>query len=407
MSEVVPAHVELGASASERWRACLRSPSFISELRQLGRIPENSTNIYAAEGTVAHTIAAERLVCKPTIFEGDLVIQDGFTIEVTDEMITAVMDYVAYVRSHWRPGVEVWIERSLTVPGSDKELRGTTDAAIIVPFSHIEIVDYKHGAGKKVDARNNPQLLYYACGVLFALPEDMRQDIGQVRTTIVQPRCAGGGITTCTYSLQEVYEFYTALLADAAAVSPDADFVAGEHCRWCPAAALCPATAAKASQIAQARFADVKVSRLPAAEALTVEQLLQVLDNADTMRDWLNNVEGYAKAAIDAGAHVPGYTVEPRYGHAKWKDESQAAAVLAPLGDAAYVHKLITPAVAKPAAKKAKLSIDLDALTVRPESSRALIKVGEDAPTSPPRAVQLFSPVAVQEEPQQISKVEI
>ena len=89
-------HSEIGASKADRWPFCPGS-------RRLCRGRAKTPEIYMAEGTVAHHIAevclAENKV--PDDFMFQVFQQDGFEIEVTDEMLSAVQVYVDVIRKRY------------------------------------------------------------------------------------------------------------------------------------------------------------------------------------------------------------------------------------------------------------------------------------------------------------------
>ena len=88
---IEPAHSPLGASGNYRWLKCLGSINLIKKLG-LKDVP----NEYSAQGTVAHEIAA---VClqddrQPWEFAGETRTQDGFEIEVDQEMVEGIQLYI-------------------------------------------------------------------------------------------------------------------------------------------------------------------------------------------------------------------------------------------------------------------------------------------------------------------------
>jgi hypothetical protein len=85
-------HAELGASSSARWLHC---PGSVPLARPYLGGPASS---YAAEGTVAHTIAQAALAKEPLPAIGATVTVDGHEILVTEEMLDAVNEYLDIVR---------------------------------------------------------------------------------------------------------------------------------------------------------------------------------------------------------------------------------------------------------------------------------------------------------------------
>lgn len=382
------AHAQLGASNAHRWTVCKRSPSFISELQTAGIIPLATYNKYAAEGTVAHTVADQHIRCDVKTVCGDVVQQDGFDIEVTNEMLNAVMVYVKYMRQQMAPGIIVKTEHQLSITD---DLWGTTDALVIKPYKRLEIVDYKHGSGKFVPVEDNIQLKFYAAAAWGALPADLKAEITTIRTTIVQPRhymAEGnehGGVWSYDYTPDVIEEFRNWIIAEATQVSPDADLVVGDHCQWCPAALHCPARLSHhSSKIGMMLDKADSVEKVPPplpVSALSDAQILTVVENADLIREYLDTAEQWLKSRLQAGAEIPGWTLKTNYGHKKWIDPAKVEDAVKDLGAAAFTLPVLkTPAQMAKAAAAAKLEVDLESLTTREISSYKLVK--SDAPGS-------------------------
>lgn len=87
------AHSTLGPSSAGRWMRC---PGSVRLTRHLEEAPSE----YAAEGTLAHTIAERCLVSGYDAFRyiGEVHEVDGFTFTVTDDMAAYVQAYVDNVR---------------------------------------------------------------------------------------------------------------------------------------------------------------------------------------------------------------------------------------------------------------------------------------------------------------------
>ena len=147
-------HAKLGASGAHRWRKCAGSINLSEGI-------EDVTTIYAAEGTVAHVIGEGclRVRGRPASTDiGIVFLEDGFNIEVTEEMTDAVQIYVDYVRER-AEGNTLFIEKQFDLSPLDPpdEMYGITDASIWDEEARfLEVIDYKHGVGVAVDAINPP-----------------------------------------------------------------------------------------------------------------------------------------------------------------------------------------------------------------------------------------------------------
>ena len=161
------AHSSLGASSASRWMAC---PASIP----LSEGIEDSTSVYAEEGTAAHEVC--EMLLKGEILPESL---NGFNVD--HEMIEHCMMYVDYINER-SEDAEVYIEERVDLSHIDPSMFGTNDAAIYRPFKTLEVIDFKYGQGLAVDAEENVQLMYYALGMV----KDM--DVEKVKMTIIQPR---------------------------------------------------------------------------------------------------------------------------------------------------------------------------------------------------------------------------
>ena len=89
----------------------------------------------------------------------------------------------------------------------------------------LHVVDLKYGKGVFVNARDNPQLRYYALGAALVSP------VATIVSTVVQPRTKGDPIRSAIIDADELAEWAVWLIDRAhAALDPAAERVAGSHC---------------------------------------------------------------------------------------------------------------------------------------------------------------------------------
>lgn len=357
------AHSRLPASSAERWFNC---PGSIAMTAHFPTEP----NRYMAEGTVAHGLAADALMNRWDIeklesFIGTHRVQDGFEIEITEEMTDAVWVYVDAVRECAdRPGAIVIIEERIELGHINSILFGTCDACVIWPYDALHVFDFKYGSGMPVSPWKNKQLLEYAVGFFF------REDVERITLNIVQPRSkAGEDVGTYELCAAELLEFERDLAkAVKAALAPDAPLVAGDWCRktFCPAFAQCPAAGARARDLVVSDFED----KPPALEALEITKIKAILDRADFIVGWVEKVKEHAKERALRGEHIPGYKLVTSYGHRKWSDETAVVeAFETSYGERIYDQKLKSPAqLEKIVGKK-----EVEGLTFRPENGYRLV----------------------------------
>lgn len=327
-------HSEFGASVIERIWNCRGSRNFI---KQCAKAPENA---YAEEGKRAHALASETLLggCRSVECCHSEMLED-VPEKDREEFAEAVNTYVEYCSDLTlaNPHAEAFVETKVAIPNEDgdverSELFGTADYGLHVPFSHLHVVDYKHGAGHKVSVVGNKQLMYYALGMYFRLADWLRVELQRVHLTIVQPRhWSGEPIQTYFVHPDALLKFHKELLQVVKeAKEPDAPLNPGSWCddTFCPARAFCPALKAKAQEVACQRFAEIELPKEPVAflrpDELTPEQISIILLNKDLVKTYLNAVEDYALKQASSGVDIPFFKVVEKEGRRRYIDKGAA-----------------------------------------------------------------------------------
>lgn len=369
------AHSPWGASVAHRFFAC---PGSIALCRD---IPNKSTS-YSREGTAAHMVGEICLREGKNAIDllGYIFLIEGESILVTEEMAEAVQVYVDTVRTDKATlGGKLVLEQGFDLSSVREGLFGTSDAVLLTPAGHLITYDYKHGAGVPVEVVGNKQLKYYSLGALI---KNKPAAVKSVEAVIVQPRCEhrDGPVRRIELNLMDLLDFRADLIeAVEETLKPDAPLVVGDHCKFCPAQAVCPEQKRHAQEVARSEFARFAP---PAPSTLTVEQLAQVLDRADLVEDWLKSVREYVHGLLEANVKVPGFKLVQKRANRYWKDESEAPKALELLGidpDQLYEKKLISPAKADAILKTSKAKKALEPLWEKRSSGTTI------APESDPR----------------------
>jgi hypothetical protein len=294
------AHSKLGASSMYRWATCAGS------VRQSAGIASRSSK-YAEEGTAAHALAEH---CLSHGYNA----RRGF--EPPTEFTDAVQVYLDAVRAEVKVNDTLQIEQRFDLSEVHPGCFGTADAVVWQPKTQTLIVfDYKHGAGIPVNVEGNPQLQYYALGALLASGYPAKR----VRMVVVQPRCdhPAGPVRSWEVDAIDLIDFRADLKQYAEATErPDAPLVPGDHCRFCPAAGLCPGLMDRAQSVAKLEFGPA-LSYDPA-------KLRLALDSRPTIQAWLKALDEFAYAEAEAGRTPPGYKLVAKRAIRKWRDEGAA-----------------------------------------------------------------------------------
>lgn len=233
-TETRPAHSPLGASGAERWMNC---PGSVALLKHLD-LPETDEPDYRANGTAAHSVVERCLHENIDSWElfGEKM-PNGVVVD--NEIVSATQVFLDTAREIVAPGGDrqTYIEFGVDAPEFHKYFYGTLDYGVVIGNT-MHINDYKHGEGIMVDVEYNPQIMYYAYGLLRHHPE-----VERVVCRIVQPRGfhQDGPVRVWETSADYIrYWAETELLPAMLRTELDNDLDAGSWCRFCPAKLVCP-----------------------------------------------------------------------------------------------------------------------------------------------------------------------
>lgn len=307
------AHSHLGASIAHRWLACPGS------VRMSLGIEDRQT-VFAAEGSAAHELAEMCLradFAPAADFIGEKIVVGNHTFEVDEEMAEAVQLYVDTVQALRDPGDLLFIEHRFDLTSVYDDMFGTNDCGIYKPDGRVIVLDYKHGAGHAVEAEDNPQLKYYGIGLL-SIPTLRGAKISQVELVIVQPRAPhrDGPVRSWTTDPLTLLDFAGELREGALATTdPNAPLAAGDHCKFCPAAGICPALREIAITRAQDEFVDV------VAPDLTEAEISDLLEKCSLIEDGIRAIRAEAFNRAQGGAAIPGWKLVAKRAVRKWSGE--------------------------------------------------------------------------------------
>lgn len=364
-------HSRIGASGAYRWMVCTGSPAMID------KAPPQPQSVWAAEGTGAHKIGE---LCLKTGNNAARYIGTDFDgVECTEEMAEAVQVYIDTVRADVAkyPGSEFLVEQAFDLGQILLGLFGTNDAVLYQPLGKLIVYDYKHGAGNAVEVVENKQLLYYALGAILNLLNGSG-DFDSVELVIVQPRAMhrDGHVRRWTVDVPYIMEFAKELEKKAReTMEPNAPLVAGDHCKWCPAKAFCPALSQLVIDTAAMDFPEPvpPAPRFPDPALLSPEQIKKALDLSEVINDWIRSVEAYAEESARRGVAIPGYKLVKKRANRKWINEGNVIDALTEYGDQIFEPKsLLSPAKVEKIVGKKNLLL-IETLCETPDSGLCLV----------------------------------
>lgn len=366
-----PIHSPIGASSMHRWSKCPGSVK-LSE-----GIP-SSTSKYAEEGTLAHTVAAKAL-------DENLWI-DG----IDEEMKSHVLVYTSCVWEDWKkahrvPESLMFVEHGFDLSKLHPNLYGTADAIIYdAPLKTLRVYDLKYGKGITVEVTDNEQLMYYGLGALLA-PELSGKEINEIELIIVQPRAPhdDGQIRRWKFSSIDLLDF-TADLIEAAkrTLEENAAIVPGDHCRFCPAAAICPELNKKAQILAKQEF-EVIVKNSLSVPKYDPIKLATTLEWLPSLKAFIESVNEFAYNEAVQGRCPPGYKLVEKRATRKWINDVETENFLLNIDsvqkDQIYEIKLKSPAQIEKMLPKEK-QIKMDELTIKASSGVVLVHESDKRP---------------------------
>lgn len=344
-------HSKYSPSASSRWLACPGSLDYAAE---------GSSSVYAAEGTVAHALAAEcwALGYPPSTRVGVSRSVEGYEIEITAEMVEAVQVYLDFMESV-SVGKTVLIEKRL-VSSRQPDFGGTVDAILIDEKNNCHIVDLKFGAGVAVDAEQNLQLGCYA-----VLLQEFLGIETDVTLTIVQPRAyhADGPIRSWVAGADWLADLKGRLDTVFSGLRAG-ELNAGDHCRWCPAKSECPEVRELTLRTAKQEFSQI---------GMTPETAAEILSKRSAVVAYFDHVYKWAHGQAEKGVEIPGHKLVTRIGNRRWvvpAEEVEKRCRRCKIGKKLiYKTELLSPAQLEKVAGKDVV----DALTERPVLGTSLV----------------------------------
>lgn len=309
-------HAILSPSSAKRWIHC--TPSAL-----LAEAAGSKSSVYTEEGTLAHEIAEHALTqylngAYDPIIDEALPIKDEhlknplFSID----MANYIRDYCDYVigenyEMQKADGLsKMFLERKVDITDFALDSFGSVDVTLESDKT-IHIIDLKYGAGVKVTADYNEQMMLYALGALKAAAS---KDITNIRMTIAQVRL--DHYDTFEMSKGELFDWAEKVLKPAAkaAIQGKGKQVIGSWCGFCPVKAQCRAQR-------DAILADF--DEKPEPLLLSDEEVTDLIGKIDTYKSWIESVNKYVYDRAIRGHKWEGYKLVAGRSSRVIKDEAK------------------------------------------------------------------------------------
>lgn len=313
-------HAILSPSAAYRWLACTPSARFEEQL------PEEES-AYAAEGTLAHELAALILSARAGLFKGSQAVFNNMLGQIQSnglysrEMLEHCEAYAGFVMDK---GGEILIEHSYDLTKYIPLSFGTADATNIASRA-IHVTDFKYGAGVRVGATANKQMMCYGLGAYEAAAKKGFKP-ETVSLSIFQPRA--GGPSSWDISVADLLKWAEEEAKPKAtlAIAGAGDFVPGKHCQFCKARTSCKAY--------YDCFADLR--NIQDKRVMAPADVATVLSYGSLLSSWIKKVEEECAAKMEKGEKIPGFKLVAGRGKRTFRNEDDVVDTLLGEGYESY-----------------------------------------------------------------------
>ena len=379
-------HSPLGGSGAPRWMKCPGSVPLSHGLK-------DKESEYAELGTAAHSLAE---TCLQTNVDAWTYITVGSPgvgynnlpsgIIVDKDMADAVQVYLNAVRSEHpdRNQGNSWVEREFYCPGLHEYFWGKADFVFYDEENYaLYVWDYKHGAGIVVDAKENAQLMYYACGVLEDL--DLWDKVEIVKMYIAQPRGFhwDGPIRSWSLLVDDLGRWlHETLIPAMDKAMTSTDTASGEHCRFCPARGR-----ACSQIIKDYEELEMLLTKKNSAKELTNSQVGRFLDLLDVAKIAGKVHTETAFARLSAGKEIPGRKLGKARANRDWKKDAFMA-LQRKFGKKAYTEpKLKSPSQIEELPEGKKYT---SRYAFKPDKGMTVLKASDPRPATNVNLKSLF-----------------
>lgn len=369
-------HALLSASSADRWLNCTPSARLAEDI-------EDTTSIYAAEGTMAHDIG-EKLIqlylkeIKKVDFN-KLINECKKTDLFYEGMIDEVEDYSNYVIEQYNEALNktsdamIFLEERLDFSEYVPEGFGTGDC-IIISEGEMEVIDLKFGKGVEVSPINNSQLKLYALGAYYKY--GFIYGIETITMTIAQVRLNNISSWTITSDMLEEWAEEELKPKAKIAFRGKGEIYPGDWCTFCKVRSSCKARAEKNMGLYNKYKED--------SELLNPTEIANILENISDIEKWARDIKEFSLDEALKGTKYPGFKIVEGRSNRRITDEQKLAETLIQDGfkeEQIYKPKTLEGItnLEKLVGKKKFVELSSD-LIIKPEGKPTLVSIDDKRP---------------------------
>ena len=384
-------HSNYSPSRLSRIIKCPGSVELIEDLMIASVIQESKPSTDASHGTMLHKVIKKFHTIGPGIYDNKAL--DGLELE-DKALIEDATDYLNIVlKSLGHQNFATVSESSVSLKSWGlPDIYGTLDYMIDDYFKrHVDIIDWKFGAGVTVYAKDNPQLLAYAAGAVT-----WPTTVQTLTLHVVQP--AIENYDTWDLTINELYDWVHGTLAVALnkCHSDGVDkFNPGiEQCRWCEAKNHCEARMTFVQETAIKLFeAKEKLATCP-----SLEDLVKLIEMAPLVESAIKSVRLYLQTELEKGNDVPGMKLIRGRANRVWVDEKDAITWLAKNTsiEELFSSKLRSPSQFEQEVRTLKKSEGFKKLYETPEGKITMVSESDGRPAiqTESKAINVFADIS-------------
>ena len=329
-------------------------------------IIEGETNDASREGTAAGELLTHMIRQRTTTPNVGPVASNGVIFD-EDMKFHVTSTYLNILESS--QGFEITSEVRIDWPTtSGIMIRGQYDVSYVVGNT-LYVEDLKYG-WRIVDVEKNWQLLAYAIGRYFQLSNT--HQINKVVLKIHQPRPyhEDGRVREWVIDMQQLQQFYFDIDNRVKQlVSGDKTLSTNKNCKYCEAAAHCPALNRSFNAAIDTVLTDWQDKPLTDKE---ISETLDLITRAEELFEIkVKAIRELAIHRIQNGNVIEGYSYQVKYGDRKWRDGVSAKSIKMLTGIDIMETVMMSPAKAERNGLNKRF---VEGLVMKPSNGLDLVK---------------------------------